>query len=176
MTGGPPVRGTKLEAWRIPAVWENIQDDVLEIPEGSTVLKDQEKMLRATNDVLASVAKDIREGLLETVGVESTLSIDDGRCTMVLSLPDGSDTGKIAEAIDLENIEAWRDTAGNVHIAVAPWFSTKDVDQTVLSAVKVIHVMLGIHATDTVEPKTIKEKLISSVMEVMQLQKSLKNK
>ncbi len=170
------MRGTKLEAWRIPAVWESLQGNVLEIPEGSTVLKDQEKMLRSSRDVLASMAKDIREGLLETVGVESTLSINDGRCSMVLSLPDGSDTEKIARAIDLENIEAWRDASGNVHIAVAPWFSTKDVDQAVLSAVKVIHVMLGIHATDTARPKTIKEKLLSSVMEVMQLQKSLKSK
>lgn len=170
------MRGTKLEAWRIPAVWESLQENVLDAPDGSAVLRDQEKMLRATREVLASMAKDIREGLLETVGIESALSMAEGRCSVLLSLPEGSDTDKIARAIDLENIEAWRDTSGDVHIAVAPWFSTKDVDQTVLSAVKVIHVMLGIHATDTAGPKTITEKLLSSVIEVMQLQKSLKNR
>ena len=131
-------------------------------------------MLRATREVLTAVAKDVREGLLETVGIDSALSLDDGCCSMLLHLPEGADTEKIARAIDLENIEAWIDEQGKVHIAVSPWYSTKDVDQTVLSAVKVIHVTLGIHATDgeALKPKTLKQKLLSSVMEVMQIQKT----
>jgi len=173
------VRGTKLEAWRIPPVWKSLQENVLTIPEGSTVPQKQKKMLGATREVLTAAAKDVREGLLETVGVESALSLDDGRCSMVLDLPENADAEKIARAIDLENIEAWRDEQGKVHIALSPWYSTKDVDQTVLSAVKVIHVMLGIHASDAdaAKPKTLKQKLLSSVMEVMKIQEgAAKNK
>lgn len=149
------------------------------VPFGSTVPQKQEKMLAATREVLTAVARDVREGLLETVGVDSTLSLDDERCSMILQLPEIADTKEIARAIDLENVEAWLDEQSRVHIAVNPWYSTKDVDQTVLSAVKVIHVMVGIHASDAEEalkPKTLKQKLLSSVMEVMQIQKSAEKK
>jgi len=168
------VRGTKLEAWRIPPIWKSLQESVLTVPEGSTVPQRQKKMLGATNEVLTAVGKDVREGLLETVGIDSSLSLDDGRCSMVLHLPGNADAKKIAQTIDLENIEAWLDENNKVHIAVSPWYSTKDVDQTVLSAVKVIHVMLGVHASDmeAARPKTLKEKLLLSVMEVLQIQKS----
>jgi len=167
------VRGTKLEAWRIPPVWESLRENVLTVPEGSSVPQRQKKMLAATLEVLTAVAKDAREGLLETVGVGSELSMDGGRCSMVLDLPENADAQEIARAIDLENVEAWRDERGKVHVGLSPWFSTKDVDQTVLSAVKVIHVMLGIHASDAdaLKPKTLKQKLLSSVIEVMQIQK-----
>jgi hypothetical protein len=173
------VRGTKLEAWRIPSVWKSLQENVLTVPEGSNVPQRQKKMLAATSEVLTAVAKDVREGLLETVGVDSELSMDEGRCSMVLDLPEDADAEEIARAIDLENVEAWRDGRGKVRIALSPWYLTKDVDQTVLSAVKVIHVMLGIHASDAdaLKPKTLKQKLLSSVMEVMQIQKgAAKNK
>ena len=167
------MRGTKLEAWRFPPIWKSLQENVLTVPEGSTVPQKQQKMLKATNEVLTAVAKDVREGLLETVGIDSALSLDDGRCSMVLHLPENADAEKIALAIDLENIEAWLDKQNKVRVAVSPWYSTKDVDQTVLSAVKVIHVMLGVHATDmeAARPKTFKQKLLSSVIEVMQIQK-----
>ena len=168
------MRGTKLEAWRIPPIWKALQENVLTVPEGSTVPQRQKKMFSATYEVLTAVAKDVREGLLETVGVDSALSLDGGRCSMILHLPENADAKKMAEAIDLENIEAWLDERNKVHIAVSPWYSTKDADQTVLSAVKVIHVMLGIHASDTeaAKPKTLKQKLLSSVIEVIQIQKS----
>lgn len=165
-------------AWRIPPVWKSLQKNFLTVPEGSTVPQKQEKMLRATSEVLTAVAKDVREGLLETVGVDSTLSLEGGRCSMILHLPEGADTEKIARAIDLENIETWRDEQGKVHIAASPWYSTKDVDQTVLSAVKVIHVMLGIHASDSeaAKSKTLKQKLFASVMDVMLVQKKIEKK
>ncbi len=172
------MRGTKLEAWRIPPVWKSLQENVLTIPEGSTVPQKQKKMLGATREVLTAAAKDVREGLLETVGVESALSLDDGRCSMVLDLPENADAEKIARAIDLENIEAWLDKQNKVRVAVSPWYSTKDVDQTVLSAVKVIHVMLGIHASDleAAKSKTLKQKLFASVMDVMLVQKKIEKK
>lgn len=163
------MRGTKLVAWRIPSVWKDLQKNMPSIPEGSRVSKKQEQLIKTTLTVLDAVAEDIRGGLVETVGVESRFSIDAGRCSMVLELPEKTDTEKIARAIDMENIQAWCGAEGKVHLAVSPWYSTKDVDQTVLSAVKVIHVLLGIHAGDAVQPKTFGQKLLSSVAEVMSI-------
>ena len=163
-------------AWRIPPVWRSLQENVLTVPEGSTVPQKQEKMLRATYEVLTAVAKDVREGLLETVGVDSTLSLESGRCSMILHLPEGADTEKIARAIDLENIEAWSDESGRVHVGISPWLLTNEVDQTVLSPVKVIHVLLGVHATDSAEPKTFGQKILSTVAEIMSLQKKIEKR
>lgn len=128
-------------------------------------------MFRATYDVLEAIAGDMRSGLLETVGVESSLSLDDGLCSMLLELPEGADAGLIARAIDAENTEAWQDALGKVHIAINPWYSMKDVDQAVLCTIKVIHVLLGLHAVCEVKPKTFGQKLLSSLMDVMTAQK-----
>ncbi len=46
----------------------------------------------------------------------------------------------------MENVEAWCDENRYVHAAIGPWYSTKDVDQVVLSITKVVHVKLGLHA------------------------------
>lgn len=121
------------------------------------------------------MAKDVREGLLETVGVESEFSLADGRASMILNLPPAADTEKIAEAIALENADAWRDEKGRVHLGINPWFSTKDVDQTVLCAIKVIHVLLGLHAVCEVKPQTLKQKLFRGIAEILQIQKEIKN-
>lgn len=138
--------------------------------------QNQAKMLKTTRAVLNSIAADVRGGLLETVGVKSSLSLAGERCSMVLELPEGTDTELIARAIDAENIEAWNDEQGRVHVAINPWYSTKDVDQTVLCTIKVIHVLLGIHATDAARPKTFKEKLLTSVMDIMAAQKSVQKR
>ncbi len=138
--------------------------------------QNQLKMLKTTREVLNAIAEDVRGGLLETVGVKSSLSLAGERCSIILELPEGTDTELIARAIDAENIEAWNDEQGNVHVAVNPWYSTKDVDQTVLCTIKVIHVLLGIHATDAQEPKTFKEKLLSSVIDIMAAQKSVQKR
>ena len=166
------MRGNKLTAWKIPAIWEDLQKNNLSSPEGSSVPQKQKLLLKATREVLTAVAEDMRQGLLETVGVESSLSIDGGRCSMILELPEKADTEQIAQAIDLENIEAWIDDENRVHIAVSPWYSTKDVDQTVLSAVKVIHVLLGIHASDNAPSRSFGQKIIAAIMDVMNAQKT----
>lgn len=124
-----------------------------------------------TMNVLESIAEDMRGGLLETVGVESSFSLDDERCSMVLELPEGTNTEQIARAIDAENVEAWNDLKGRVHVAVNPWYSTKDVDQAVLCAIKVIHVLLGLHAVCEAEPKTLKQKILASLADVLKAQK-----
>lgn len=127
--------------------------------------------MKTTLATLDAVFADVREGLLETVGVECVLSVED-RCSAILHLPENADTELIARAIDLENVEAWLDENKRVHVALSPWFSTKDTDQTVLSPVKVIHVLLGIHACDLPPTKTFKEKIFSSIAEIMKLQKN----
>ena len=165
------MRGTKLTAWQIPPMWKSIKENGLDIPEGSAVLPKQAQMLAATGEVLTAIAKDVRDGLLETVGVESSMSFDDNRCSMILELADGTDSKSVAEAIDAENVESWVDGKNKVHVAINPWYSTKDVDQTVLCAIKVIHVLIGLHAVCEVKPKTFGQKILTSLMEVMTAQK-----
>lgn len=127
-------------------------------------------------EVLHSIAEDVSGGLVETVGVKSSFSIDDGRCSMRLELPEGADTELLARAIDAENVEAWLDAERQVRVAINPWYSTKDVDQTVLCTIKVIHVLLGIHATDQMPPQTLKQKLLSSIADIMQIQTNTEKK
>ena len=172
------MRGTKLTAWRIPPVWKNLEEGVLSVPENSVVPKRQKILLKETSQVLDAIAADVRNGLLETVGVESSFAIDGERCSMQLVLPASADTELIARAIDAENIEAWLDSAGRVHVGLNPWFSTKDVDQTVLCTIKVIHVLLGIHASDSIaeRPLTMSQKLLAGVTEIMQIQKKATGK
>lgn len=153
----------------MPPVWKSLQTGEASAPENSKVLPNQKQMMKAVSATLDAVFNDVRMGLLETVGIDCTLAIDE-RCSAVLKLPEGTDTEKIARAIDLENTEAWCDDEKRVHVCLSPWFSTKDVDQTVLSPVKVIHVLLGVHASDAAQPKTFKEKILSSVAEIMNLQ------
>ena len=163
------MRGTKLTAWRVPPIWKSIEIGKFSAPENSKVLTRQNQLVKATQAAIDAVFADVRTGLRETVGVDCSLAVDE-RCSVILDLPDGTDAEQIARAIDLENIEAWRDEKGKVHVAIGPWFSTKDVDQTVLCAVKVIHVLLGIHAADTDSPKTFGQKIAGAVAEIISLQ------
>ncbi|HEV8160365.1 MAG TPA: hypothetical protein VGP58_15140 [Pyrinomonadaceae bacterium] len=172
MTGGPPVRGTKLLAWRIPPVWKDLQTGEASAPENSKVLQNQKQLMKVTLTTLDAIFADVRQGLRETVGIDCELVVDE-RCSVVLNLPAETDTETIARAIDLENIEAWCDDSGRVHVGISPWFSTKEVDQTVLSPVKVIHVLLGVHASDSAEPKTFGQKIFGAVAEIMTLQKKI---
>jgi len=169
------VRGTKLLAWRVPPVWKDLQTGEASAPENSKVLQNQKQLMKAARMTLEAVYADVRTGLLETVGIDCELNVDE-RCSVVLNLPAGADTETIARAIDLENIEAWRDGSGRVHVGISPWFSTKDVDQTVLSPVKVIHVLLGIHASDSPTTKTFGQKVLSTVSEIMSLQKKIEKR
>ncbi len=164
-------------AWRVPAVWTDLQTGKLIVPENSKVLANQKRFLKAAQAALDAVYRDVREGLLETVGVDCVLSVED-RTSVMLNLPEEADADFVARAIDLENVEAWVDAQGKVNVAIDPWYSTKDTDQTVLSAIKVIHVLLGIHASDAGEarPKTIKQKLLAAVTEVLVIQKNTARK
>jgi len=166
------VRGTKLLAWRIPPVWKDLQTGEASAPENSKVLQNQKQLMKVTLTTLDAIFADVRQGLRETVGIDCELVVDE-RCSVVLNLPAETDTETIARAIDLENIEAWCDDSGRVHVGISPWFSTKEVDQTVLSPVKVIHVLLGVHASDSAEPKTFGQKIFGAVAEIMTLQKKI---
>ena len=166
------MRGTKLLAWRIPPVWKDLQTGEASAAENSKVLQNQKQLMKAALTTLDAIFADIRQGLRETVGIDCELVVD-GRCSVVLNLPAETDTETIARAIDLENIEAWRDESGRVHVGISPWLSTKEVDQTVLSPVKVIHVLLGVHASDSAAPKTFGQKVFGAVAEIMSLQKKI---
>lgn len=162
-------------AWRIPPVATGAQGRVPAGPEGSRVPKAQERLLKATRDVLVAVAEDVRSGLSETVGVVGELS-EAERASVIVELPDGTDAEVIACAIDMENVEAWCDERGRLHVAIGPWYSTKDVDQVVLSTTKVLHVLLGLHATDRRQPASLTQRILASVVEIMTLQKRLADK
>lgn len=164
------MRGTKLLAWEVPPVWKPLQAGDVSAPEKSKVLAVQKQLMKTTLTTLEAVFTDVRDGLMETVGVDCILSIEE-KCSFVLNLPEGTDTKQIAQAIDMENVEAWLAETGRVHVAISPWLSTKDVDQTVLCAIKVIHVLLGIHASDNTAPPTFGQKILSTVAEIMNLQK-----
>jgi len=170
------VRGTKLRAWRVPPVWKFLQTGgATAAPDNSKVLQRQRQLLTATQAALDAVYVDMRMGLLETVGIDCALAVEEF-CSVVLELPAETDTELVARAIDLENVEAWCDNQGKVNVAINPWYSTKDVDQTVLSAVKVIHVLLGVHATDNPKTQNLKQRLLSSVAEILSIQKSVERK
>ncbi len=171
------MRGTKLEAWRVPPVWKLLQtgEAVAAAPDKSKLLQRQKQLLTATQAALDAVYVDMRMGLLETVGIDCALAVEEF-CSVVLELPAETDTELVARAIDLENVEAWCDNQGKVNVAINPWYSTKDVDQTVLSAVKVIHVLLGVHATDNPKTQNLKQRLLSSVAEILSIQKSVERR
>ncbi|MFN0119481.1 MAG: hypothetical protein ACKV2V_03155 [Blastocatellia bacterium] len=136
-------------AWRIPPAMAGVPALSSEKPAGSMVPWAQSQLFQATRQALAAISKDVAEGLAETVGIRCAWAAElkpDEPCSVVLELPEGTDTETIATAIDMENVEAWRDTSGYVHVGIGPWYTTKDIDQVVLSITKVVHVMLGLHA------------------------------
>ena len=136
-------------AWQVPPIMVNLKNYSTEQPTGSMVLWAQTHLAQATQQALAAVARDVVSGLQETVGIRSQWDaklIEQAKCSVILELPEDADPDYMAKAIDLENVEAWCDENKQVHVAIGPWYSTKDVDQVVLSVTKVIHVLLGLHA------------------------------
>ena len=135
-------------AWHLPPLLTGLAPgQSITGPPGSTVAWAQMRLLEATRMALAAVANDVRLGLQETVGIAAEWA-EGERASVVITLPEGTDTQFIARAIDLENVEAWCGEHNRVHVAIGPWYSTKDVDQVVLSTTKVVHVLLGLHASN----------------------------
>lgn len=105
----------------------------------------QGRLLAAVRLALAAVAADVCQGLAQTVGVQAAWTEGERACvTLVLPTKD-FDTEYIARAIDLENVEAWVNEKGAAQVGIGPWFTTKDIDQTVLAITKVLHVRYGMH-------------------------------
>lgn len=92
-----------------------------------------------------AVAQQVAQGLYETLGMTAQVTRDlDG---VALTLDDDVHLGFVAESINLEG--AWSEVRDEqVILLVQPWFSAEEIDQTILSAVKVMHVLLGIHPPD----------------------------
>ena len=136
-------------AWQLPSMMAQVKNYSTEKPVGSMVPWAQTQLVQATQQALAAVANDVANGIKETVGLSSkwgSESTENDRCSVIIELPNEADPELIAKAIDLENVEAWCDENKKVHVAIGPWYSTKDVDQVVLSVTKVVHVLLGMHA------------------------------
>lgn len=172
MTGGPPVRGKKLAAWELPPLMQQAMHAALISPADSQVAARQQNLFAATRNVLDAVAEDVRQGLLETVGLHSHQAQGE-KCAVVLELPPDAEGETIARAIDLENVEAWY-ANGQVYVAIGPWYTTKDVDQVVLSVTKVIHVLLGLHAAPVCAlpgAKSRSQRLLAAAMQVLTLQR-----
>lgn len=152
-------------AWHVPPLWAQASAGAQTGVAGSRVAARQAQMWRATEAVLAAVAEDVRQGLLETVGVASR-RVTGERCAVALELPPQTDVEMVARAIDLENVEAWCE-GGQVHVGIGPWYSTKDVDQVVLCATKVVHVLLGLHAAPP--PQSFSQRMMAAVAQVLAL-------
>ena len=138
-------------AWRIPAEMADVPNAAHEKPVGSMVPWAQAQLFHTTRQTLAALSQDIANGLAETVGLRCAWGTElepEARCSVVVELPEDTDAETIARAIDLENVEAWCDENKDLHVAIGPWYSIKDVDQVVLSITKVVHVKLGLHASD----------------------------
>ncbi|MDQ3009514.1 MAG: hypothetical protein M3X11_02245 [Acidobacteriota bacterium] len=154
-------------AWRLPPVALAAESGRITGPEGSKVAWAQMRLLESVRTALASVANDVRMGLEETVGVPAEW-VEGEVASVRLMLPPDADAALIAQAIDIENVEAWIGEGGQVHVAIGPWYSTKDVDQVVLTTTKVVHVLLGLHAPP---PKqTFIQRILASATEVMKIQ------
>lgn len=86
-----------------------VPDFAREKPMGSMLPWAQSQLFPATQQALAAVAKDVAEGLAETVGIRcawDTQLAAGARCSVVIELPAQADTEQIAQAIDLENVAA----------------------------------------------------------------------
>lgn len=171
--GGPPVRGTKLMAWRTPTSSESVSDGFA--PSASSGVGRAQKRLRTeTTRTLEAVAADVRAGLAETVGVAARLN-EGERASVVVelpALPRELTPEYVARAIDMENVEAWCDAQLQVHVGVSPWYTTKEVDQVVLSITKVAHVLLGRHASDTLQDGgRFWQRWLRAALEIAELQK-----
>jgi len=57
------------------------------------------------------------------------VTIDEGEgVPMVITLPEGADQETVTKVIDLENVKASCGEQTRVHVAIGPWYATKDVD------------------------------------------------
>ena len=159
-------------AWRVPPSVEAVREGCAPPQPArgrSSVLREQRRLANAARLTLRAIERDVRTGLLETVGVGSRLVLD-GRSSIRVELPPGTDAGLIARAVDAENVEAWRDEEGHVRVAIGPWYTTKDVDQVVLTVTKVVHVLLGMHAPAP-QPQGVFKRCLAAALEIAALQK-----
>jgi hypothetical protein len=120
------------------------------IPENSKVPYMQEKLRAAIDYALSAIAADVWRGLLETVGLDSEWwTEEDEQASFVVYLPANIDCDYVAKAVNLENLEAWLDGERRLHFAISPFYTTKDVDRTVLCLVKVVCQFTGLIDVDS---------------------------
>ena len=110
----------------------------------------QDKLRSAIDNALAGVAADGRKGISEIVGLDSEWWTDNQNvASVVVYLPEDVDAEYVARAVNLENLEAWLDDEKRFHIAKSPFYTMKDIDQTVLCVVKVVCQFTGLIGIDS---------------------------
>jgi hypothetical protein len=112
----------------------------------------QNRLIAATQNVLAAVAEDVCLGFKETVGLNAEWFTEkDEKSSVVVYLPENIDVDYVVEAVNLENLECWKDEENRFHVAISPWFTTKEVDHVVLCTIKVVHEFTGLLFVDMSE-------------------------
>lgn len=112
----------------------------------------QNRLIAAVQNALAAVAEDVCLGFKETVGLEAEWFTDKAeKSSVVVYLPENVDVDYIVEAVNLENLECWKDEENRFNVAISPWFTTKEVDHVVLCTIKVVHEFTGLLFVDMSE-------------------------
>lgn len=112
----------------------------------------QNRLIAATQNALAAVAEDVRRGFKETVGLEAEWFTERAeKSSVIVHLPENIDVDYVVEAVNLENLECWKDEENRFHVAISPWFVTKEVDHVVLCTIKVVHEFTGLLFVDMSE-------------------------
>jgi hypothetical protein len=112
------------------------------------VASEQREIARAIASLQTAICVQVAQGIVDAIGLSAWPSPDnDG---VWVELPPGADLGEIARAIELEGAAA-RPAAGVPYLLlpVQPWFDLEEIDQTILCCLKVVHVLLGVHAPGT---------------------------
>jgi hypothetical protein len=144
------VRGEKIMAWRVPKIL--FDGGIITAPPGSKVPYMQKRLLDATQNALAAVAEDVCIGFKLTVGLDAEWCLERAeRTSVILHLPENADIDYVVEAVNLENLECWKDEQNRFHVAIGPWFTTKEVDHVVLCTIKIVHEYTGLLHADMAE-------------------------
>jgi hypothetical protein len=112
------------------------------------IATEQRAVAHAVVKLQRSICRQVAHGIVDAIGLNAWPSPDhDG---VWVELPAGSDIAHVAQSIELEGAAARpADGVPYLLLLVQPWFDAEEIDQTILCCLKVVHVLLGVHAPDT---------------------------
>lgn len=134
-------------AWQIPQLFYD--GGLIPAMPGSKVPYMQKRLFDATQNALAAVAEDICIGFKLTVGLNAYWFLEaTEKTSVIVEIPENIDLDYVVEAVNAENLECWKDEQNRFHVAIGPYFSTKEVDHVVLCTIKVVHEFTGLLFVD----------------------------